>query len=261
MTTATLMGTNQVSEQDVFNVPAVPFTKTFHPIHHGDVIRSIQEAIGIVGMEIVKSEYVLAQEGMQMFGVFDLSQGTSELSWSIGIRNSMNKSLSLGITAGTRVFVCENLCFSGEFLAFRKHTNGLDIDEMAFLAYRSMRKMIPLLRSFQAWHEGLKQYELQEQDAKILLVEIMTNSVFPASKFNRFNELYFGGVYDHTLWGFHEAVTNVLKDSNLLTLPKKNRNLNAILNQHIEDVHAELPSSLGDFYEDRARIAIPKTIS
>ena len=53
MSNATLMGTNQVSEQDVFNVPAVPFTKTFHPIHHGDVIRSIQEAIGIVGMEVV----------------------------------------------------------------------------------------------------------------------------------------------------------------------------------------------------------------
>jgi len=108
MTTATLMGTNQVSEQDVFNVPAVPFTKTFHPIHHGDVIRSIQEAIGIVGMEVVRSEYVLAQEGMQMFGVFDHSQGTSELSWRIGIRNSRNKTISLGSTDGTRVFVGEN---------------------------------------------------------------------------------------------------------------------------------------------------------
>jgi len=261
MTTATLMGKTQVSEQDVFNVPAVPFTKTFHPIHHGDVIRSIQEAIGIVGMEVVRSEYVLAQEGMQMFGVFDLSQGTSELSWSIGIRNSMNKSMSLGITAGTRVFVCENLCFSGEFLAFRKHTSGLDVDELAFLAYRSMRKMIPLLHSFQAWHEGLKQYELPEADAKILLVELITQSVFPASWFPRFYDLYFNSAYDNTLWGFHESVTNVLKDSNLITLPKKNRLLNAILNQHIEGMNAELPSSLGDFYENRARLSLPRTIN
>ena len=50
--------------------------------------------------------------------------------------------------AGTRVFVCENLCFSGEFLAFRRHTAGLDIDELAFLAYRSMRKLIPMLKTF-----------------------------------------------------------------------------------------------------------------
>lgn len=253
MTTATLIGSNSVTEAEIMDVPAVPYTKTFNPIHHGEVIRAVKEGISAVGMNIVKSEYVLAQNGMRMFGVYDLDFGTNELSWSIGIRNSMNKSMSLGITAGTRVFVCENLCFSGEFLAFKRHTSGLDIDELAFLAYRSMRKMIPMLRSFQTWHEGLKQYELSEQASKILLVEIMTNSVFPASKFNRFNELYFGGVYSPTLWGLHEAVTDTLKSSNLLTLPKKNLVLNTILNQYIDHLNADGPSPLGNFYEQRAR--------
>ena len=250
MSESILMGTNNVSEQDVFNVPAVPFTKTFHPVHHSDVIRAIKEAISVVGMEIVKSEYVLGQDGMRMFGVYDLSQGTSELSWSIGIRNSMNKSMSLGITAGTRVFVCENLCFSGEFLAFRKHTSGLDTDELAFLAYKSMRNMIPRLTAFQKWHEGLKNYPLTEQDAKILLVEIITNSVIPASKFHQFNDLY-GSVYDDSLWGFHEATTDVLRGSNLMNLPKKNRLLNNVINGFIGDMDIEGPSSLGDFYESR----------
>ena len=253
MTTATLIGTNKVTEAEIMQVPAVPYTSSWNPIHHGEVITAVKEGISAVGMEIVNEEYVLAANGLKMFGVFDLSQGTSELSWNIGIRNSMNKSMSLGITAGTRVFVCENLCFSGEFLAFRKHTSGLDVDELSFLAYRSMKKMIPLLRSFQFWHTGLKQYPLSEHDAKILLVEIMTNSVFPASKFNRFNELYFGRVYDHTLWGFHEAVTDTLKSSNLLTLPKKNLALNNILNQHIDNLNADSPSPLGEFYEQRAR--------
>ena len=175
MTTSTLLCTNSVTESEIFSLPPVPFTRSFHPVSHGAVIKSIKEAIGVVGMEIVKSEYTLAQNGQRMFGVYDLSQGTSELSWSIGFRNATNKSMSLGITAGTRVFVCSNLCFSGEFLAFRRHTSGLDIDELAFLAYRSMKQMIPLLRSFQDWHLGLRKFSLSEVDAKILLVEIMTN--------------------------------------------------------------------------------------
>lgn len=250
MSESILVGTNNVSEQDVFNVPAVPYTKTFHPVHHADVIRAIKEAIGIVGMEIVKSEYVLGQDGMRMFGVYDLSQGTSELSWSIGIRNSMNKSMSLGITAGTRVFVCENLCFSGEFLAFRKHTNGLDADELTILAYRSMRNMIPKLTAFQKWHEGLRGYPLTEQEAKILLIEIMTNSVIPASKFHQFNELY-ANVYDDTLWGFHEATTDVLRGTNLMSLPKKNQVLNEVINNFIYPVDGSGTSPLGDFYEQR----------
>lgn len=250
MTTATLIGTNQVSEQEVLSIPAVPYTKTFHPVHHGDVIRAIKEAIGMTGMEIVKSEYVLAQDGMRMFGVYDLSQGTSELSWSIGIRNSMNKSMSLGITAGTRVFVCENLCFSGEFLAFRKHTCGLDTDELDFLAYKSMRNMIPRLTAFQKWHEGLKNYDLSESDAKLLLFEIMANNVIPASKFHQFNDLY-AKVYDDTLWGFHEATTDVLRDSNLMNLPKKNQVLNELINTFIRQDNGSTTSPLGDFYEQR----------
>jgi len=249
---SSLMGTNTVSEAEVFNVPAVPFTKTFHPVHHKNVIKAVKEAIGVVGMDIVKSEYVLAQNGQRMFGVYDLSQGTSELSWSIGIRNSMNKSMSLGITAGTKVFICENLCFSGEFLAFRRHTSGLDIDELAFMAYRSMRQMMPMLQAFQNWHLGLRNYLLPEVDAKLLLVEIMTNSVIPPSKFSKFNNLY-SKVYDDSLWGFHEAATNVLKGSNLLTLPKKNKLLNGIIDHYIDSLDSAGSSELGNFYERRAQ--------
>jgi hypothetical protein len=251
MTNAILTGTNHVTEAEVFNVPAVPFTRTFSPVHHRDVIGAIKEAISVVGMDIVKSEYVLAQNNQRMFGVYDLSQGTSELSWSIGIRNSMNKSMSLGVTAGTRVFVCDNLCFSGEYLTFRRHTSGLDTDELAFLAFRSMRKMIPLLRSFQNWHLGLRKFPLSEMDAKILLVEIMTNNVIAPSKFSRFNEL-FGKIYDNSLYGFHESATDVLKGSNLLTLPQKNMILNQILNNYIDSLDAVGNSSLGDFYQQRS---------
>lgn len=244
-----LLGQNRVSEAEVINVPDVPFTRSFHPVHHRDVIRVVREGLNAVGLEVTRSEYVLAAEGMRMFGVYDLSYSNGELCWSIGIRNSLNKSMSLGITAGTRIFVCENLCLSGEFLAFRRHTSGLDLDELAFLAYKSVKKMIPLLKSFQAWHEGLKHYPLTETDMKVLTVEIMTNNVLPPSKFHQLLGLY-GNVYDDTIFGFHEAVTDVLRDSNLLVLPQKNKLLNDIVNRFIGS-RDEQPSPLGDFYERR----------
>ncbi len=66
MSNATLMGNNNVTESEVFNVPAVPFTKTFHPLHHRDVIGAVKEAISIVGMDIVKSEYVIDYQSCQI---------------------------------------------------------------------------------------------------------------------------------------------------------------------------------------------------
>ncbi len=208
----------------------------------------------MVGLEIVKAEYVLAAEGKKMFAVYDLNNGSSELCWSVGIRNSMDKSMSLGITAGTRVFVCSNLSFSGEFLAFRRHTSGLDIDELAFMAFRAMRQMIPRLKLFQQWHEGLRQFHLTDYDMKILLVEIMTESVIPASKFHLFNQLY-NDVYDNSLWGLHETVTDVLRGSNLLTLPKKNKLLNQVINRYIDSLDTAHPSPLGDFYQQRTLLS------
>ena len=246
-----LLGKNRVSEAEVFAVADVPFTKTHHPIHHREVIRVVKEALGFIGLEIVKQEFVLAAEGMQMFSVWDLNSGTSEMRWSIGIRNSLNRSIALGITAGTRVLVCDNMAFSGEYLAVRKHTSGLTNDELGFLAFKTMKQVVPRLQAFQDWHQSLRHYPLAEDAAKILLVEIMTNSVIPASKFHRFNELY-ANVYDDGLWGFHEAATDVLKGSNLLTLPNKNKLLNGIINTYIDSLDTAAPSTLGDFYQQRA---------
>ena len=102
-------------------------------------------------------------------------------------------------------------------------------------------------------------HDLSEDDAKIMLVDIVSQSVFPASKFTIFHDLYFGGAYGQTLWGFHEAATDVLREANLLSLPKKNRVLNRILKRHIESFDSGSPtdsttSTLGDFYEHRARL-------
>jgi len=251
MSESILIGSNKVTEAEVINVPAVPFTRSFHPVHHRQVIDAIRSGVVATGLEIVKTDYVLANNGNRMFGIWDLSGGSEELCWSIGIRNSMDKSMALGITAGTRVFVCENLAFSGEFVEMRKHTKGLSYDELEFIAYRAMKKMVTNLIKFQAWHEDLKNFHLTEWDAKILLVEIMTNNIIPPSKFSRFNELYFGGVYDPTLWGFHETVTDVLRDNNLLTLPKKNKMLNGMLDTYKDAKSIAPPSSLADFYEQR----------
>jgi len=255
MSQSILIGSNKVTEAEVIQVPAVPFTKSHHPVHHRYIIDAIRSGVAATGLEIVSTEYVLANNGKRMFGVWDLSGGSDELCWSIGIRNSMDKSMALGITAGTRVFVCENLSFSGEFVEFRKHTKGLVYDELEFMAYRAMKKMVMNLTQFQAWHEGLKNFSLTEWDAKILLVEIMTNNIIPPSRFARFNELYFGGVYEPTLWGFHETVTDMLRDSNLLTLPGKNRELNVVLDTYIDASHSQQQSALADFYERRYLLA------
>lgn len=251
------MSGNTFTEAEIIQVPEVPFTDTFHPIHHREIISAMRNSVQNVGLEIVNSEYTLTREGMQFFGVWDLSHRNSDMCWSLGLRNSMDKSLALGIVAGTRVFVCSNLAFSGEYIEFRKHTKGLDIEELEYMAFKAMRKMVKKLTDFQTWHESLANYTLTETNAKALLVNAMAGGVFPPSKFARFDELYFGGKCQPSLLGFHEACTNVLRDTNLRVMPKRNLLLNGIINRYIRGPKEEQQvSALGDFFESRATSAI-----
>ena len=79
----------------------------------------------------------------------------------------------------------------------------------------------------------------------------MTNNVIPPSKFSQFNDLY-ANVYDDSMWGFHEATTDILRGSNLLSMPKKNKAMNQIINSYIHSLESVGRSSLGEFYENRA---------
>jgi hypothetical protein len=52
---------------------------------------------------------------MKMFGVLDLATEMEGCRFSIGLRNSRDKSMRLAMTCGYRVFVCSNMAFSGDF--------------------------------------------------------------------------------------------------------------------------------------------------
>ena len=64
---------------------------------------------------VVAEEYAVSKDGMRMFGVLDLEAGFEACRFAIGLRNSHDKSFRLSCTVGVRVFVCENLAFSGDY--------------------------------------------------------------------------------------------------------------------------------------------------
>jgi len=58
---------------------------------------------------------VASGDGVKLFGVLDLEITFDGCRFAIGIRNSNDKSMRLALTAGYRVFVCDNMEFHGDF--------------------------------------------------------------------------------------------------------------------------------------------------
>jgi len=105
-------------------VPVPEKTNTYHPVSNGDLVSFVKMRVkDVLGLEIKSEEYGLSRKDMQMFSVMTLDTGNKENGLSIGLRNSYDLSLSVGVASGAKTFVCDNLCFSGDAMVMlRKHT-------------------------------------------------------------------------------------------------------------------------------------------
>lgn len=119
-----MCGGRAVTRQEVEAVPVPLATPTWRPVGYGLAIGLLQETIASkLGLPIKKESYGLNKAGDQLFALTTLDTGDPENGLSIGLRQSYNKSLALGVAVGAQVFVCDNLCFRGDaFSVIRKNT-------------------------------------------------------------------------------------------------------------------------------------------
>ena len=107
----------KLTREQLALVPTPPATATHRPVPHAEVIEALVETLGFRHIGVVKDEYAVSKDGMKMFGVLDLDTGMHGCRFSIGVRNAHDKTMRLAMTVGYRVFVCENMAFSGDFRA------------------------------------------------------------------------------------------------------------------------------------------------
>lgn len=227
------MRANHVTENEVRSVPPVAPTSTWNPIHHSKVIDAVNYAIADAGLGIKSKRFELSTSGGNLFASYRLDQGKEGVDWQIGFRNSVEKKFAVGITAGTFTIVCSNLMFSGDYVEFRKHTKGLDMDELKSLAHRAIDTTTQKLQVLETWQSGLRMVPLLQNSMRALTFEAMHRDAFPASRFHRFLDAYSTeqAINGPTLLSFFGAVTRTIRDQSLTQISKRS----VILNQLMDD--------------------------
>src|SRR5262249_51585397 len=76
------------------------------------------------GLHVVQEGHGLWRDGQRYFGLMEVRNGSNadDFGLVVGLRNSHDKSFPAALALGSRVFVCDNLAFSGEVKLSRKHT-------------------------------------------------------------------------------------------------------------------------------------------
>jgi hypothetical protein len=102
--TSTLIGYSgrTIGREELTLVPTPPATETHRPIPHHGIVQALIETLGFRHIGVVHDEYAVSPDGMKAFGVLDLATEMEGCRFSIGLRNSHDKSMRLAMTCGYR---------------------------------------------------------------------------------------------------------------------------------------------------------------
>src|SRR5262245_29369275 len=147
------VNTSLISRDNLALIQAPQGTATHKPVAHIDVVNAVIETLGFRKIAVTRDEYAVSKDGMKMFGVMDLEEEFAGCRFSIGLRNSNDKTMRLALTIGYRVFVCDNMSFRGDFTpVLAKHSKTLNlIDSVSVGVDKMQRNFDPLKRQVELW--------------------------------------------------------------------------------------------------------------
>jgi len=213
---ATLIAsTSKLTRQLLAAVPTPLGTATHRPVPHAEVVEALVETLSFRHIAVVSEEYAVSKDGMKMFGVVDLDTGMHGCRFSIGIRNAHDKSMRLGLTVGYRVFVCENMAFSGDFQpVLAKHSKNFSLQNALAIGVDQMQRNFDGLKhQVDAW----RQSQLTDVTAKLLIYRAFVESELevPRHLARSVHDLYFKPEHEEfqprTLWSLSNAFTSAFK--------------------------------------------------
>lgn len=234
-------GSRKVTRGELKDIPVPEATRSHQPLSHFEIVEVLEEALSFRSLQIYKDEYAVSNDGMKMFGVMDLSFGFDGGRFSIGLRNSNDKSMRLALTAGYRVFVCDNMAFSGDFAPLlHKHTRNLSLTDSISIAVDRIHRGFG---SLEMRVRGMKELGLTDNDARVLIYRaFLERSIkgVPRNLMGEVHNLYFNPDQDafmpRNLWSLSNAFTSAFK----LLGPLKRFEATARLGSFIKDVQDDI---------------------
>ncbi|MDQ3802244.1 MAG: hypothetical protein M3416_00075 [Acidobacteriota bacterium] len=215
---ATLMthkGARKVTRQELSDVQTPPATDTFKPVPHATVIDELETALAFRHIKVARDEYAISPDGMRLFSLLELDAEYEGVRFAIGLRNANDKSMRLGMVAGYRVFVCDNMALSGDFKPLlARHTKHFNlIDSLSMGVDRIQRGFEPLREAI----DFKRGYQLNDELARSIIYRAFLEKRFPLKLLKVVHKEFFLApsheeFRQQTVWSLENAFTTSFKE-------------------------------------------------
>lgn len=207
-------GATRISRNDLKKIEPPKGTSTWAPVKHSDLLSVVTNSLEKHKIEILKEDLSVQRNGMFFFGTLDLKMKHKEKDFTsaLGLRSSNNKLIAIQMAVGARVFVCDNLAFSGDLIALnRKHTVGLPLEKEVD------RAIVAFAEKFEEFSEQIKNFkktEIKMIDAKEIIFDLFIEKRIMPLRFmddvaKEYANPSFEDFKPRTMWSLQNAFTKV----------------------------------------------------
>lgn len=214
-------GDKPITFNQLTTLPTPPSRGRWHQtVPFYDFADEVSKQLASNGFEILGQEYAITHDNNRMFGLMEVSHEDVETpDWGvqIGLRASHDQSVSRGMVLGSRVFVCSNLCFSGDLMSVQTKQTTHIMERLPEMIARGLANLQPMIERNQKRFDHYKLAPIDDVTADHTLVEMLRAGCLSPSQMARavreFDEPSFEehGEEGDSVWKLFNACTQALK--------------------------------------------------
>mgnify|MGYP001821750011 FL=1 len=206
-------GADALAYDDLRQLETPPSTATHVPIPHHRLVDVVRLTLGFYGHVIAEEHHGATPDGMRYFGVLSLRSSWGDYTDTVGLRNSHDKTFPIGISFGSRVFVCDNLAFIADHVVRRKHTAHAKRDLPGLVG----ELIEPLADQRDAQHRAISRYRataLDQAGVDHAILELYRTGVINVTRIAAVMDRWEDPPFDwgaKTAWRLFNSVTHALE--------------------------------------------------
>ena len=201
-----------------------PMGRFHQTIPFAEFTGAVAQQLYSAGIEVTAEEYAVSKDGNKFFGTMTIAPRVVEgdlitaKEWElmVGLRGSHDQTIPRGLSIGTRVLVCSNLCFSGDLGKW--HTKQTT---------NAQQRLVPMIQHAVGCIPAMAQQEVQRFElykgtrinpraADAALVEVYRRGGLTAAQLGRAVDEYHAPTFaehgeSHNVWRVWNACTEALK--------------------------------------------------
>ena len=220
-------GAHGVDRSDIGNVVLPRRSATHYPIGHDVFLDLVEQSLLSHGYKIQQEAHGLTKDGNRYFGLMEVQRNLpqekvlegeyiphDDYSTVIGLRNSHDKTFPAAIAAGTGVFVCDNLAFSGEVKIGRRHTINI-MRDLPNIISKAVDK-VSVMESHQDLRiEAYKDTPLSTKRADHIIMIMLRRGILLTTDVKKVIEQWDSPAHqefdEFNVWRLFNAVTEIMK--------------------------------------------------